>query len=88
VDKFNGWENRETWLVNVYFGDSFYTYMEEQGEHGIYDKYEIAIMYKEYVENLLEEEMENLNQFLNDYIDFGYINWQELAENVLYDLTK
>ena len=87
MTNYNGWTNRETWLVNLYFGDDLYqTIKEEYYFQGVTSVSELAEIYKDHVMGYLEEELGSLGSFLSDYIDFGLINWDELAENVIYDI--
>ena len=102
MKKYNGWTNRETWLVNLYFGEAFYDYIKERlEEEGALEQFntndqeaisKIAVVYKDYVEDYvesyLEEELEKLSSFLLDYIDLGLIDWYDLAENVYSDLKE
>lgn len=99
MKKYNGWTNRETWLVNLHFGEAFYDYikerLEEEGEaleQFNRDDQEaiskIATIYKGYVESYLEEELEKLSSFLSDYINLGLIDWYDLAESVYNDLKE
>ncbi|MCB5366960.1 DUF7249 family protein [Collinsella aerofaciens] len=97
MEKYNGWTNRETWLVNLYFGEGFYDYIVERLEEGGLEQFnrddqdailEIAGIYRGYVEDYLEEELEKLSSFLSDYINLGLIDWYDLAENVYNDLKE
>lgn len=81
---YNGWMNRETWLVNLHFGDGFNAFIQDQIEEGEeFDQTEVADMYQEYVEEATEEEIEGLSGFLKDLLDLDLINWDELAAHVL-----
>lgn len=81
---YNGWANRETWLVNLYFGDSFSEYIEEKKAEGEeLDQAEVASIYEDYFQISMEEEIKGLSGFLSDFIDLGLIDWNELAEHVL-----
>jgi len=98
MKKYNGWTNRETWLVNLYFGEAFYDYIKERLEEGgALEQFnrddqeaisKIATIYQDYVESYLEEELEKLSSFLSDYIDLNLIDWYDLAENVYSDLKE
>lgn len=97
MEKYNGWTNRETWLVNLYFGEGFYDYIKEQLKEEALEQFnneeheaisEIAGIYRDYVESYLEEELEKLSSFLSDYIDLGLIDWYDLAESVYSDLKE
>lgn len=78
---YNGWRNRETWLVNLYFGDSFEEFAREDFDPDVTTVQDLADSYEQYVEEILEPEIEGLGSFLNDYLDLGLINWYELAES-------
>lgn len=71
-NKCNGWTNRETWLVSLWFGDTF-TYMAENGHKTSADHL------REEVELYLEEKGAT-SGFIADMMDMRAINWQELAE--------
>ena len=69
MSKYNGWTNRETWLVNIWFMDS--------------QDYDETIS-AEYIEELVYEyvyEQIEVSGFIADMIDMGCINWQELADS-------
>ena len=69
MSKYNGWTNRETWLVNIRFMDS--------------QDYDETIS-AEYIEELVSEyvyEQIEVSGFIADMIDMGCINWQELANS-------
>jgi hypothetical protein len=60
---YNGWSNRETWLINVWFNPE----TEEDVD---------------YAKDTLESDIENLPDYLKDFIDDGVIDWDELKEAV------
>lgn len=68
----NGWKNRETWLVNMWFGDDF-TMLAEDGV-------EITADYiRETVENYIDEKLGlNYAGFITDMMDLGAIDYEEL----------
>jgi len=69
----NGWKNRETWLVNLWFGDTL-DMMQDDGDVITADH--IESMITDYIE-------ENLNAphlgFIKDMMDLGAIDYDELA---------
>lgn len=91
---YNGWANRETWLVNLYFGDSFNSYIDEDVNEGHIDMEApkqdiidtIAERYDEYVSEYINEEIEGLSSFLKDFIDLSLIDWYDLAESIYEDI--
>jgi hypothetical protein len=67
----NGWKNRETWLVNLWFGDNF----AMDADDGI----EITADYiRETVESYVDE-LVPASSFIADMMDLGAINYDELA---------
>ncbi len=70
----NGWTNRETWLVNIWFGDTF-AMMQEDGDT-------ITAGYiRETVENYVDEIIGrgDGSGFVRDMLDLGAIDYDELA---------
>jgi hypothetical protein len=71
----NGWKNRETWLVNIWFGDMFQMELE--------DGIEITAGYiEDVVTNYLDETLGRGNGdagFIRDMLDLGAIDYDELA---------
>ena len=69
---YNGWTNRETWLVVVHFSDSV------EAKPAVRDWDYV----KEYIEEAWEEaSLTPLGTFFNDYINFGLINWDEIKRS-------
>jgi len=67
---YNGWTNRETWVINLHFGE----YFQEVANDG-------QQLLADYMEGTLWEMLEEANiplVFL-DLIDLGVVNWHELA---------
>ncbi len=58
---YNGWSNRETWLINVWFNP--------ETEDDV-----------DFAKETLENDIENLPDYLKDFIDDGVIDWDELKE--------
>jgi hypothetical protein len=94
-EKYNGWANRETWLVNMYFGEALSEMIEEDVEAGyieIEDKpdYEvkgiIAERISSFIDDHFEEEIEGLSTFLKDFIDLGRIDTYDLATSIYSEL--
>jgi hypothetical protein len=67
-DKYNGWTNRETWLVNLHF--------EPVSKSDLY-------WIKDTLEQQVEKINEIwCGRFFSDFIDLGKINWYELENHV------
>ena len=73
-NSYNGWTNRETWLVNIWFMDNLYEELkgiDSQGDRA------------HYIKNYVEEHVYNSDipdSFINDLIDISQVNWHELAD--------
>lgn len=81
-NEYNGWTNRETWLVNLWYMDHMPEYFAEM------DQYKVeADELEEAVRNIAEES-EALSQLtyglLADFIStcWGEVNWFELADHL------
>jgi len=62
---YNGWRNRETWLVNLWFGDQW------ESESDVDDTKEFC-----------EQELNKIPNWLQDFVDWSVIDWDELKEHV------
>ena len=69
MNTYNGWTNRETWLVNVWFMDGLdcsetvtADYLQDMVEEYVYEQIETC-------------------SFIADMIDLGCIDWESLAEH-------
>lgn len=71
--KYNGWKNRETWLLNVWYGDFF-----SDSETGTWDAEAIRDFIEEEV---FGEDCGNVQGFVADLIDLSIIDYYELAEH-------
>lgn len=80
---YNGWTNKETWLVNLWFESDLYTYLQESGIRDVYDA-------AEYLESTVEEFMPELSGLEADLFNCAFcaINWRELAECYLADIAN
>jgi hypothetical protein len=70
---YNGWKNRETWLVNIWFGDMFQMELE--------DGIEITASYIEDVVTDYVNDILPSASFIVDMMDMGAIDWDELASH-------
>jgi hypothetical protein len=95
-EKYNGWANRETWLVNLYFSESISEMiqddvitgnieMEDRPDYEV--KGEIADRIRSLIEETFEEEIEGLSGFLKDFIDLGRIDYYDLADSIYRELA-
>lgn len=84
---YNGWKNKETWLVNIWYMDSMPDYYAEMDQHHV-EPYELeeAVTY-------IAEECEALSSLpaglLSDFIStcWGEVDWHSLADH-LNDILK
>lgn len=73
---YNGWTNRETWMVNLHWGD----YWLELGLSGDTVTAESARSdVEEFIDEALHAMPEGQRLFIEDWIDLGVVNWAELA---------
>ena len=68
----NGWKNRETWLVNLWFGDNF----AMDADDGV----EITADYIEQVVHYVDE-IVPASSFIADMMDMNAIDYDELARH-------
>ena len=73
---YNGWTNRETWVINLWLGDYFQDVAEE-GQQLMADYIE------ETVWDMLEEA--NVPDMFKDMIDLNAVNWRELEQHYVTD---
>ena len=69
---YNGWTNRETWVINVWLGD----YFQEVSDEG---QQLLADYIEETVWDMFTEA--DIPPMFADMIDLGAVNWRELADH-------
>jgi hypothetical protein len=81
---YNGWKNKETWLVNLWLGDTFAD-MQEEGHRITADL--IESMVQEFIGDIDGKSVEN--GFLIDMLNcaLGEIDYRELAANYADDMV-
>lgn len=85
-NNYNGWTNKETWNINLLYGEIFATMAEEQ-EYD--DVHHMADSFESLVDELEFEPLEKLNsnecglaqQVVGEYLN--RVNWEEIAGHYL-----
>lgn len=85
MNEYNGWTNRETWVVDLWVGDNT-DYLDDLCERCDYDTNDVADSLKKYVTETLAER-ENLPAvgLFQDLLSGALleVNWSELAETYI-----
>ncbi len=69
---YNGWSNRETWLVNLWFEEWFEQYKR--------DGFELT---PQFIKSTIEEYVDSFeigSSFITDMINLSGIDWNQLSE--------
>ena len=93
TQKYNGWTNWATWMVNLHFDSCFFT--DGEVEAGVFDDMDkddircyVASWIQEYVESYLDDVVDNDNIFVQDLI-FGTmqdVDWHDIADHYVDDI--
>lgn len=96
TEKYNGWENRETWLVGLWYPD----FWSEQAQQCWDDAEECKYLSRDEnarmaLAEIIEQDIREFNEpdeatFLSDLIGgcLGRINYQEIAEGYIDEVDK
>tara|TARA_R110000803_G_C11964841_1_gene319108 strand:- start:1454 stop:1708 length:255 start_codon:yes stop_codon:yes gene_type:complete len=76
---YNGWTNRNTWLINLWFGEII---REEIEQDASITADNIADM----VWDCIQLEVELSSLMLRDFFDFEGINWEEIWQTICHDV--
>lgn len=76
---YNGWTNRNTWLINLWFGEII---REEIEQDATITADNIADM----VWDCIQLEVELCSPMLRDFFDFEGINWEEIWQTICHDV--
>lgn len=79
---YNGFKNRQTWIVSLYFAEDFHDYVQGIDEETKRYPGLVAEVLEDYLTEYIMELVDN-NNFIMDLIDLGSIDWLELAEHAL-----
>jgi len=75
----NGWKNRETWLVNLWFGDTFICYAENGDTITAEYVEDVVTGYVEDVVTGYVDEIIGAPGFVQDMLDLNAIDYDGLA---------
>tara|TARA_B110000285_G_scaffold218314_1_gene267628 strand:+ start:482 stop:739 length:258 start_codon:yes stop_codon:yes gene_type:complete len=76
---YNGWTNRNTWLINLHFGDVIREELQE-------DASTTAENIQDFIIDILGNFALNSDSIIRDFIDYDGINWHELWETICLDV--
>ena len=79
MEKYNGWANRSTWLVDVWFGDYFQQIIKEDKQSLDAGKLKSLVM---------ETMPDNVSGFWSDVLYLMDVNYHELAEHYIWEGDK
>ena len=82
--EYNGWKNYETWLVNIWYGDSYSEYYLAEFREGDLLSKVSADDVRDYVESALELEDTLPSGLVTDLVGnaMSKVDWHRLAEHV------
>jgi len=82
--KYNGWTNYETWLVGLWYGDSYNEYFLEQFREGELLQRVNADQLRDYVVEGFMDDQTPENGLVTDLVNnaMSQVNWRELADHV------
>jgi nicotinate-nucleotide pyrophosphorylase len=70
MEKYNGWANFDTWLVNVWL-------MNDESNYRLFQTLDVVE-----VEEMTSEDLENWFYYGDDEINFDNVNVQEIRESM------
>lgn len=98
---YNGFNTRETWVVNLHFGEYLQDDLQQLYDDGAFDRevYEddgenglLTYAFKQHIEQFIDEQLEAVadspNVFVRDMVNDSNIDYWELAELYVSDLDK
>ena len=92
-NEYNGWANRETWLVNLHFGDEIQEVLQEMADdETITDDSSYTFIANEiegFMDDLLTDSIDDISSislFFADLIDLSEIDYYGLAKAYEGDL--
>ena len=94
TQKYNGWTNWATWMVNLHFDNFDFT---DEVENGSFDdiskddlRCQLAYTIQEHVECYLEEVADTSNTFVADLISgtMQDVDWHDIADHYVDDILN
>jgi len=98
IHKYNGWTNRNTWLVNLHFSDSFDSVLDPLLDENFIDQstfndkeeieqitYKVENTLREFIEEFVDTKTEKFDSFIKDLIDISDIDYLEIADCIVKD---
>lgn len=89
-NSYNGWSNRETWLVNLWLGDFFFQLAENSREFDgkSPEIADFAYQIEEFINEMVWTKVDNDSGLLQDLINdsLSNIDYYELAQATLENL--
>jgi len=84
MSDYNGWKNYETWLVGLWFSDSYNEYFLEQFRDGDLTQTVTGDDVREYVQDYVDNDINTENGFVADLVNGAMreVDWRELANHV------
>jgi hypothetical protein len=76
--KYNGWTNRNTWAVNLHWGD-YWGQLAEDGER--IDAESMQSDVESFIDEAFDAMPEGQRLFIGDMMDLRDVNWNELARH-------
>jgi catabolite regulation protein CreA len=92
TQKYNGWTNYATWLVNLHFDNLDFT---DEVDVGVFDDMDadgirchVASLIQYYVESYLDEVVDTNNCFVQDIMNstINHVDWHDIADHYVDDI--
>lgn len=94
TQKYNGWTNWATWMVNLHFDDFDFTDDVEDGVFDGMDKDDIRCHVASYIQELVDSYIEDVadtsNVFVSDLINgtIQDVDWHDIADHYVDDILE
>ena len=94
TQKYNGWTNYATWMVNLHFDSLDFSDEVESGQFDDMDaddiRCHVASSIQELVKSYLEEVVDTNNCFVADVINstINDVDWHDIAEHYVDDIVE